>query len=81
MTTFATDHEAVRQLRELDERTRTAWEEYRSSVSDLAGEAYEEAELISWERLQRSLHELADERGRVASPSEPGGPRDPDPTH
>jgi hypothetical protein len=81
MTTFATDHETVRQLRELDERTRTAWEEYRSSVSDLAGEAYEEAELISWERLQRSLHELADERQRVASPPEPGGPRDPDPTH
>ncbi len=81
MTTFAADHETVRQLRELDERTRTAWDEYRTSVSDLAGEAYEEAELISWERLQRSLHEVADERERVASPPESsGGPtRDPDP--
>lgn len=80
MTTFATDHESVRQLRELDERTRTAWDEYRSSVSDLAGQAYEEAELISWERLQRSLQELADERGRVPAPPETGGSTgDPDP--
>jgi F0F1-type ATP synthase membrane subunit b/b' len=65
MTTFATEHDTERQLQELDERTRTAWEDYRSSISELAGEAYEEAELVSWERLQRSLHELADERERL----------------
>jgi hypothetical protein len=71
MTTFATDHETDRLLRELDERTRTAWEDYRVSIRELDGEAYEDAELVSWELLQRSLHELADERERVAAPMRP----------
>lgn len=65
MTTFAADPETSRQLEQLEERTRTAWEDYRSSTSELAGNAYEEAELVSWERLQRSLLELADERERL----------------
>jgi hypothetical protein len=65
MTTFAADHETSRQLEQLDERTRTAWEDYRSSTLELAGTDYEEVELISWERLQRELLELADERERV----------------
>lgn len=67
MTTFATDQDVERQLRELDVRTRTAWEEYRSSIAELAGHEYEEAELLSWERLQLALHELADERERVTT--------------
>ena len=62
MTTFAADHDTSRQLEQLDERTRTAWEDYRTSTSTLAGPDYEETELVSWERLQRSLSELADER-------------------
>jgi hypothetical protein len=45
---------------------RTAWEDYRVSTSELAGPDYEEAELVSWERLQRALGELADERERLA---------------
>lgn len=65
MTTFAADHDTDRQLRELEGRTRTAWEDYRSSISELAGPEYEDAELISWERLQHELHELANERERV----------------
>jgi hypothetical protein len=65
MTTFAADHDTSRQLEELDERTRTAWEAYRMSTSQLEGPDYEEAELVSWERLQRSLEELTDERERV----------------
>jgi hypothetical protein len=65
MTTFAADHDTSRQLEELDERTRTAWEAYRMSTSQLQGPDYEEAELVSWERLQRSLEELADERDRL----------------
>jgi hypothetical protein len=65
MTTFAADHDTSRQLEELDERTRTAWEDYRSSTTELAGTDYEEAELVSWERLQRELLELADERQRL----------------
>lgn len=66
MTTFAADHGTSRQLEQLDERTRTAWEDYRTSTSQLAGPDYEEAELVSWERLQRALDELADERERLA---------------
>lgn len=65
MTTFAADHDTSRQLEELDQRTRTAWEDYRSNTSELAGTDYEQAELISWERLQRELLELADERQRL----------------
>lgn len=65
MTTFAADHDTSRQLEELDERMRTAWEAYRTSTSQLEGSDYEEAELVSWERLQRALDELADERERL----------------
>ena len=65
MTTFAADHETERLLRELDERTRSAWEDYRSSLRELSGAEYEEMELISWERLQEALHRVADERERV----------------
>lgn len=46
MTTFAADHDTSRQLEQLDERRRTAWEDYRSSTSSLAGADYEEAELV-----------------------------------
>jgi hypothetical protein len=67
MTTFAADHETSRALRELDERTRDAWEGYRSSLDALAGDEYETAELVSWERLQQALQELADERERVVA--------------
>lgn len=65
MTTFAADHDTSRQLEELDARTRTAWEDYRISISELAGSDYEEAELVSWERLQRALDEVASERERL----------------
>jgi hypothetical protein len=65
MTTFAADHGTSRRLEQLDERMRTAWEAYRASTSDLAGSDYEEAELVSWDRLQHELEELADERERL----------------
>ncbi|HEX4806658.1 MAG TPA: hypothetical protein VFU94_12220 [Conexibacter sp.] len=67
MTTFAADHDTSRQLEQLDERTRTAWADYRASTSELAGSDYEEAELVSWERLQRALTEVADERDRLVA--------------
>ncbi len=70
MTTTPTAHDDGGRLRELEERKRSAWEGYRASLSELDGPAYEEAELISWERLQRELGELADERERLA-----GAPR------
>jgi len=62
MTTSAADRD---QLLELEERTRSAWEDYRSSVSDLAGPEYDETEPVSWERLQQALHEVSDERERL----------------
>lgn len=65
MTTFAADHETTRALQQLDERERAAWEEYRSSTRTLVGADYEAAEAASWERLQRELLELADERERL----------------
>ncbi len=67
MTTFAADHDTSRLLEQLEERMRTAWEDYRTSTSELAGSDYEEAELVSWERLQRALTEVADERDRLAA--------------
>jgi hypothetical protein len=66
MTTFAADHDTSRQLEQLDEQMRTAWEAYRESTSQLEGPDYEEAELVSWERLQRALDELTDQRERLA---------------
>jgi len=64
--TTPTAHDDGGKLNELEERMRSAWEDYRASTSELDGSAYEEAELISWERLQRELSELADERERLA---------------
>jgi hypothetical protein len=76
MTTFAADHDTSRQLEQLDERTRTAWEAYRSSTSALAGPDYEEAELVSWERLQRALTDVADERERLVGVAGPASDDD-----
>jgi len=73
MTTFAADHDTGRQLEQLDERTRTAWEAYRASISELAGSDYEEAELVSWERLQRALSELEDQRERLVGATASAG--------
>lgn len=76
MTTSAADHDTSRQLDDLDERMRTAWADYRSSTSELAGSDYEEVELVSWERLQRALHELADERERLVTTGPAASARD-----
>jgi hypothetical protein len=73
MTAFTADHDTGQRLRELDELTRTAWEDYRSSLGELAGAAYEEAETASWDRLQQTLHELADERERVVGATAAAG--------
>ncbi len=39
---------------------RAAWDVYRDSLGNLHGREYEEAELVSWDELQRTLRELAD---------------------
>jgi hypothetical protein len=62
MTTSAADRDLIR---ELDARMALAWEDYRASTRELDGPAYEEAESLSWDRLQQALHELADERERL----------------
>ena len=64
MSTQTSDRQA-RKIAEIDERTREAWERYTLSLRDLEGRDYEEAEDESWDRLQRKLKELDDERTLV----------------
>ena len=54
MTTSATRQGTERRIAE-----REAWEAYRESLRDLEGADYEEAEHISWARLQGTLRELS----------------------
>ena len=56
-------------LSELDERTQRAWKAYRDSLRDLSGRDYDDAEHRSWERLQRKLAQVEDERMALT----PGG--------
>ena len=65
MTTYISDQRA-RRLAEIDARERQAWESYSESVRGLAGRDYEETEDQSWDRLQKRLRELEDERQLVA---------------
>ena len=65
MTTYTSDQQA-RRLAEIDSRTRTAWDDYNESLRGLEGRTYEEAEDESWDRLQKTLRELDDERQVVA---------------
>jgi hypothetical protein len=65
VSTKTSDRQA-RKLAEIDERTREAWVRYTRSLRDLEGRDYEEAEDRSWDRLQRRLKELDDERTLVA---------------
>jgi hypothetical protein len=64
MTSVTPDQRAER-LAELDVRRREAWEEYQGSIRDLQGRDYEEAEGQSWDRLQRALRQLEEERQLV----------------
>jgi hypothetical protein len=63
----STPDQDERRQRELQERTRRAWDAYRASLRDLEGRDYEEAEHRSWERLQRKLaeveHQQSDQTG------------------
>jgi hypothetical protein len=64
-----------RRRRELEERTRRAWDTYRASLRDLEGREYEEAERRSWDRLQRKLaeaeHQPTDPGGQTGQPGTP----------
>jgi hypothetical protein len=61
MTTFISDQQA-RKLADIDARTRQAWASYNDSLRDLRGRDYEDAEDRSWDRLQRTLMQLDEER-------------------
>jgi hypothetical protein len=65
MTTYISDHRA-RRLADIEQRQRQAWEAYSDDLRGLEGQDYEEAEGESWDRLQRKLRELDDERQLVA---------------
>jgi hypothetical protein len=65
MTTYISDHRA-RRLADIEQRERQAWESYSDSLAGLEGRDYEDAEGESWDRLQRKLRELEDERQLVA---------------
>ena len=68
MTTYATDRDEPRSMRELEERTRRAWNVYRDALLDLEPGEYEDVERRSWERLQRRLCQLEEERAHLTQP-------------
>ncbi len=63
MTTIAPDTE---KLRELDDETRRAWNEYYDSVQDLTGEEYEQVELDAWDTLQDELRRIERRRSLLS---------------
>ena len=65
MTTSATPRD---KLHELDEGTWRAWRNYCDSTQSLTGEAYERAELESWNILQSELRRLERDRPQLTSP-------------
>jgi hypothetical protein len=63
MPTFISDQA---QLAVIEERTRQAWATYTETLRDLQGKDYEEAEDESWDRLQKTLRQLEEERQVLA---------------
>jgi hypothetical protein len=59
MTTFISDQA---QLAALEQREREAWATYTETLRDLQGKDYEDAEDESWDRLQKTLKQLEEER-------------------
>ena len=66
MTSLTPDKRAER-LADIDAREREAWESYQESLRELQGRDYEDAEDQSWDRLQKRLTELAEERQLVGA--------------
>jgi hypothetical protein len=65
MPTFISDHEA-RKLADIEARERAAWASYNDGLRELRGRDYEDAEDGSWDRLQKTLKQLEDERQLLA---------------
>ena len=64
MTTYISDQQA-RRLADIESRTRQAWADYSGELRELKGRDYEDAEDKSWDRLQKTLKQLDDERQLV----------------
>jgi hypothetical protein len=64
MTTYISDQQA-RRLADIESRTRQAWADYSGELRELKGRDYEDAEDKSWDRLQKRLKQLDDERQLV----------------
>ena len=64
MTTYISDQQA-RRLADIEARTRQAWDDYSAQLRELKGRDYEDAEDKSWDRLQKRLKQLDDERSLV----------------
>jgi hypothetical protein len=62
MSTFAPKLDA-----RLEARERAAWTIYKDSLDGLDGMDYEDAEVISWARLQDSLRQIAADRESAAA--------------
>jgi hypothetical protein len=57
-------------LRELDDDTRRAWDDYAEGLRELTGDEYELAEHDSWERLQQELQGVEERRASLGSEPE-----------
>lgn len=75
MPTATPNRIQARKLKELDERTARAWGAYRDSLRELQGEEYDAAERRSWDRLQRKLKELENQRAEVVGDAPDATPR------
>jgi hypothetical protein len=54
-------------LRELDDDTRRAWDDYVEALRELSGDEYELAEHDSWDRLQEELQGVERRRASLGS--------------
>ena len=57
------------ELARLEESEAKAWRVYSKSLEGLAGDAYNEAEDRSWDRLQRKLDQIATRREELGAAS------------
>jgi hypothetical protein len=53
------------ELARLEESEAKAWRIYSKSLEGLSGDAYEEAEGRSWDRLQRKLDQIETRRAEI----------------
>jgi hypothetical protein len=63
MATFAPNQDLAGRL---DARERAAWATYKSSLEGLDGVDYDDAEVLSWARLQEALREIESDREQAA---------------